>query len=115
MLQPCPALPVDAPCPDACRDRIEQQIIRAYVRLVTTDDAGGARTVTLARLDGLELRLTEAPMLDAPGVPPFWLEVHSLVTDMTLDSFGCFEFDEDELNAAVDFVWEAQQRHRTRH
>ena len=113
MLQPCLASVGDAPCPDAYRDQIEQRIIRAYVRLVMADDVEGTRTVTFARLAGLEARLTEAPVPDMPDVPPFWLEIHSVATGTTLDSLGCFEFDEDELNAAVDFVWESQQRHRT--
>jgi hypothetical protein len=114
MPQPCLTLVGDTPCPDAARDRIEQLIIRAYVRLVTAADDRRARTVTFARLAGLEYRLTETFMPDAPDLPPFWLEIHSLTTGTTLDSFGCFEFDEDELNAAVDFVWEGQQRHQIR-
>jgi len=114
MPQPCLALADADTCPAACRDQIEQQIIRAYVRLVTAEDAMGARSVTLARLAGLEVRLTEAPLAGTPNVPPFWLEIHSLATNTTLDSFGCFEFDEDELSAAVEFVWEGQQRHQTR-
>ena len=48
----------------ASRDRIEQQIIRAYVQLALTDDADCSRTVTLARLSGLEVRLTEAPWIE---------------------------------------------------
>jgi hypothetical protein len=114
MLQPCLTLAGDIRCRDADRDRIEQQIIRAYVRLVTAANDGGARTVTFARLAGLECRLTETFMPEAPDVPPFWLEIHSPTTGTTLDSLGCFEFDEDEMNAAVDFVWEGQQRHPTR-
>jgi hypothetical protein len=114
MLHACMAPAGDTRCPAADRDRIEQQIIRAYVRLVMAADERGARTVTFARLAGLECRLTETFMPDAPGVPSFWLEIHSLATDTILDSFGCFEFDEDELNAAIDFVWEGQQRHQIR-
>lgn len=98
----------------ACRDQIEQQIIRAYVQLALSDDAHCSRTVTLARLSGLEVRLTEAPWIDQPSLPPFWLELHSLTTGTTIDSIGCFDFGGDELVAAVDFVCEAKKRHRAR-
>jgi hypothetical protein len=99
---------------DTCRDRIEQQIIRAYVRLATEPDgADGSRTVTLARFGGLEVRLTEVPQQGRSDLPPFWLEIHSLVRGVTIDSIGCFEFDEDELEAIVDFICEAKQRYQT--
>jgi hypothetical protein len=98
----------------ACRDRIEQQIIRAYVRLAPSDDANCSRTVTLARLSGLEVRLTEAPWIEQPDLPPFWQEIHSLTTGSTVDSIGCFEFGADELEAAVDFDCETKHRHRAR-
>ena len=41
MLQSCWVSAGDAAWPDARRDRIEQQIIRAYVRLIFADEAGG--------------------------------------------------------------------------
>ena len=113
MLQSFAASVGDALWSDACRDRVEEQIIRAYVRLALTDDADGSRTVTLARLGSLEVRLTEMPRMELAGVPPFWLEICSLRTGSTLDSLGCFEFDEDELEAAVDFICHAEQRHQT--
>jgi hypothetical protein len=114
MLQPGTASEADATCCNECRDRIEQQIIRAYVQLALTDDADCSRTVTLARLSGLEVRLTEVPRTEQPDLPPFWLEIHSLATGSTVDSFGCFEFDDDELEAAVEFVCEAKQCHQAR-
>ena len=103
----------DAIRSDACRDRIEQQIIRAYVRLALTDDADGSRTVTLALLSGFEVRLTEMPRMELLGLPPFWLEIHAFGPGSTLDSLGCFEFDEDELETAVDFICNAEERYRT--
>jgi hypothetical protein len=116
MLLPWEAPLGDAVWPDPCRDRIEQQIICAYVRLAApASDDGISRTVTVTRLGSVELRLTEAPLLGLPDVPLFWLEVHSHLTGSTVDSLGCFEFDEDELAAAVDFVCEAQHLHQTRH
>ena len=110
MLQPCLTLAGDPPCPDADRDRIEQQIIRAYVRLVTAADDRGSRTVTFARLAGLECRLTETFMPEAPDVPTFWVEIHSVMTGTTLDSFGCFEFDENDLYDQVDVAGELQAK-----
>jgi hypothetical protein len=112
MPQPHAASDGDATGSDACRDRIAQQIIRAYVQLAMTHDVDGSRTVTLARRGGLEVRLTEAVSMERADLPPFWLEIHSLATASTIDSFGCFEFDEDELEAAVDFVCEVKQRHQ---
>jgi hypothetical protein len=45
-------------------------------------------------------------------MPPFWLEIYSHTSNATIDSCGCFEFDEDELSAAVEIVAEARQRHQ---
>ena len=112
MLQSCWVSAGDAAWPDARRDRIEEQIIRAYVHLVFATEADGSRTVTVSRQGSLEVRLTEMPR---PGLPTFWLEIHSLGTRSIIDSLGCFEFDEDELAAAVDFICEAQERHQTWH
>jgi hypothetical protein len=113
MLQSFRASMGDATWSDACRDRVEEQIIRAYMRLALTDDADGSRTVTLARLSSLEVRLTEIPRTELAGVPPFWLEICSPWTGSTLDSLGCFEFDEHELEVAVDFICDAELRHQT--
>jgi hypothetical protein len=116
MPQPHTASEDDVTYSDECRDRIEQRIIRAYVRLAApVDGAGGCRTVTLGRMGDVEIRLTEAPQEARPDLPPFWLEIHSLETGAAIDSLGCFEFDEDELTRAVDFVCEGTKRHRTRH
>jgi hypothetical protein len=114
MPQPSAASKGDATDDYACRDQIEQQIIRAYVRLALADDAHGSRTVKLTALSGLEVRLTEAPWLEQPDLPPFWLEIHSLTTGTTIDSLGCFDFGEDDLEAAIDFVCEAKDRHQAR-
>ncbi|MBM6583539.1 hypothetical protein ILT44_25390 [Microvirga sp. BT689] len=112
MLQSCWVSAGDGVWPEARRDQIEEQIIRAYVQLIFAAEADGSRTVTLSRQGGLEVRLTEMPL---PGMPTFWLEIHSLGTRSIIDSLGCFEFDEDELAAAVEFICEAQERHRTWH
>jgi hypothetical protein len=105
-----PAIGNHEPHAEACRDRIEEEIIRAYVRLaLTSDQANGHRTVTFAQFDGLEVRLTEILLGDHPVmIPPFWLEVYSHATDSVVDSCGCYEFDEDELGKAVELVFEAR-------
>jgi hypothetical protein len=96
---------------EACYDQIEQDIIRAYVQLaLTPDHANGFRTIRLAQFGAVEVRLSEAPLEDTPPtVPPFWVEIYSYESDSIVDSCGCFEFDEDELSAAVELVIEAQQ------
>lgn len=100
---------------DTHRDKIEQQIVRAYVHLTMCDDSDhGSRTVILARLGSIEIRLTKTPFADAMGMPPVWLEVYSHPRGATDDSLGCFGFDEDELRDAVDFVCEAEYLHQTR-
>ncbi|RDI60069.1 hypothetical protein [Microvirga subterranea] len=94
-----------------CRDRIEEQIIRAYVRLaLAPDQTGGLRTITLTQFGALEIRLTEVSgASEATPFPPFWVEIYSHESSCVIDSCGCFEFDEDELTAAVDLVVDAQR------
>lgn len=90
-------------------DHLEQQILRAYVRLaVTPERADGSRSATLARLGALEVRLTECPRTNGalPHVPPFWVEIYSHAAGSTVDSCGCFEFDEVELATATDLICE---------
>jgi len=102
---------------DLCSDEIEQQIIRAYVRLVfAAENTAGVRTTLVARFCSLEVRLSELP--DASGVqdlPPFWLEIYSHTTRSTVDSLGCFEFDQAELAMAVDLVLKARHRRELYH
>ena len=105
-----------AACPELCPDSLEQRIMCAYVQLATAlVRADGLRTVTLFRLDNLEVRLTEATPDIMMGLPPLWLELRSPVSGAIIDSLGCYEFDEDELTAAVGFILEATQRVRTLH
>ena len=88
-----------------CRDRIEEEIIRGYVRLACTpDQANGLRTITLGQFGALEVRLTENPHDASPHVPPFWLEIYSHACESVIERCGCFEFDEAELNVAVDLI-----------
>ncbi|MCB5176964.1 MULTISPECIES: hypothetical protein [Microvirga] len=106
------AMPGDAAArAAACRDRIEEELIRGYIRLaLTPDQASGMRTITLAQFGALEVRLTELTSRDeATPMPPFWVEIYSHACGSVVDSCGCFEFDEDELNRAVELVLEARQ------
>ncbi len=96
---------------DLCADEIEQRIIRAYVRLVFQPvDTANARSVVVMRLGPLEVRLTELQPGDVtPGVPLFWIEVFDWPQQVSIDSVGCYEFDEDELVAAVEMIVNAAQ------
>jgi len=86
----------------------------AYVELAAAQEhTDRLRTVTLFRRGSLELRLTEMAQDRITGLPSFWLELHSLASGATIDSFGCHEFNESELAAAVEFVLEAKPRMRS--
>ena len=105
------AMAASAPCPAQDADWIEQKIIRGYVRLaMEPHDLDGCRAVTLVRLGGLEVRLMEVPSEGMAGLPTFWLELRSRTTGATIDSLGCYEFDEDELSSAVMFIQDATHR-----
>ena len=98
-------------CPTLDADWIEQNIIRAYVRLaMEPHDMDGCRAVTLVRRSGLEVRLLEVSSDEMVGLPALWLELRSQITGATIDSLGCYEFAEEELSAAVMFVQDATHR-----
>jgi hypothetical protein len=101
---------------DLCADEIEQRIIRAYVGLVyQAVDAANRRSVVVMRLGTLEVHLTELHPDDVtPGVPPFWIEVFDWPQQASIDSVGCYEFDEDELTAVVEMIVSAAQDTRRR-
>ena len=92
------------------RDEIEERIIRAYIRLVFVElGVPGYRTVTVTRLNGLEVRLTEQLPAEV-GVPPYSLEIYSETAGCIINSCDCTEFDEDEMTAAVEMIASAQCR-----
>jgi hypothetical protein len=97
-------------------DEIEQRIIRAYVQLACSPrERGRPRSLTVARLRQLDVRLTEASS-EIPGMPPFWLEVYSNASHSVIDSYGCSDFDEDDLATAVQMIMSADLRaHNLRH
>ncbi|WP_262269424.1 hypothetical protein [Microvirga yunnanensis] len=91
-------------------DQIEQLLIRAYVRLVYRPRRASAFrvTVVVGHIGPIDVRLTEMePEAVALGQPPFWLEIYSHTSGSTIDSCGCFAFDEDELGRAVEMILEA--------
>jgi hypothetical protein len=97
-------------------DEIEQRIIRAYVQLACSPwEKGGSRSLTVARLSQLDVRLTEVSP-EIPSMPLFWLEVHCSASHSVIDSCGCSDFDEDELATAVAMILSAELRaHDRRH
>jgi hypothetical protein len=97
-------------------DEIERRIIRAYVQLAySPQEKGESRSLIVARLNWLDVRLTEVSS-EIPGMPPFWLEVYSNASHSVIDSYGCSEFDEDDLATAVQMIMSADLRaHDRRH
>ncbi len=90
-------------------DEIEHRIVQAYIRLAFgADKARGSRTISVTRSGFLEVQMTEmhAEIL-APGMPLFLLEVFSLPSRSTVDSYGFFDLNDTELAAAAEFVLEA--------
>jgi hypothetical protein len=101
---------------DLCADEIEQRIIRAYVQLVYQPvNKDNSRSVVVMRLGSLEVRLTELHPADTgQNLPPFWIEVFDWRPRASIDSVGCYEFDEDELAAAVEMIVSAARDTRRR-
>jgi hypothetical protein len=67
----------EPPLSDADLNRIEQRIIKAYLRLALTSYVDDTRTVRLLRAGALEIRMTEVALSEAtPGLPSYWLELY---------------------------------------
>jgi hypothetical protein len=112
MSQPC-ATPGHAEAQTIpCRDWVEQEIIRAYVRLVfAQDQKNGSRTITIMRVGTLEVRLTELCQdYDLPTLPPLWVELYCCASESVVAFCNGYEFDEGEINAAVELVLSAYSR-----
>ncbi|WP_322883874.1 hypothetical protein [Microvirga lotononidis] len=97
-------------------DEIERRIIRAYVQLAYSPwERGGFRSLIVARLSWLDVRLTEVSS-EFLGMPPFWLDVYSNASQSVIDSYGCSGFDEDDLATAAQMILSADLRaHDLRH
>jgi hypothetical protein len=95
-----------------CRDWVEQEIIRAYIRLIFAPlKQNGSRTITILRVDTLEARVTELHQdYDLPTFPPLWVEIYSHASNSVIAFSGSYEFDEIELDAAVELVLSAYTR-----
>ena len=112
MSQPC-AAPGHAEAQTIpCRDWVEEQIIRAYVRLCFAhDQKNGSRTITIMRVGTLEVRLTELRQdYDMPTFPPLWVELYCRASKSVVAFCNGYEFDEDEMDAAVELVLTAYSR-----
>jgi hypothetical protein len=95
---------------DLCAYEIEQRIIRAYIRLVSQAENTGNSRPIVVRLGPVQVHLTEMHPEDTTlGLPPFWIEVFDGTGQVSIDSIGCHEFDEDELTTAVEVVLSAAQ------
>lgn len=93
---------------ELCPDAIEQRIICAYIGLLFSPQVGERRTTTVGWLGPREIRLTEIEPANTPaGTPPFWVEVYCHARRAVLDSCGCFEFDDAELDKIVTLVMDA--------
>jgi hypothetical protein len=102
--------------PELCPHRVEQRIMAAYVQLAAVlDHSSSPRTVTVFWVGSLEVSLTEAAQNMIVGLPPLQLELRSPESGAILDSLGCYDFDEGELAAAVEFILDAMRRVRTLH
>ena len=105
-IEPQARMRATEPTADTCRNLIEQAIMIAYVQLaLKPKDAAGARSAVILHAGDLTFRLTEVLQPPQSDLPPLWLE--ALAGDLIIDSFGCFEFDGDELPTAVEFVRQA--------
>jgi hypothetical protein len=93
-------------------DRIEQAIIRGYVRLLFTPrEQCGSRTTTVIRFGDTEVRLTELSRDRTNGSKPFLLEIYSHALLVTIGRRACFDLNEPELASAVEFVEHATRTH----
>jgi hypothetical protein len=74
-------------------DEIEHRIAQAYMRLVfRTGNARGSRTVSVTQSGLIEVQMTEMPpAILTPGMPLFLLEIFSLPSHSSVDSYGCFD------------------------
>ncbi|WP_114948965.1 hypothetical protein [Microvirga calopogonii] len=87
-------------------------ILRAYVQLTAVlDRASGAKTATLVRFGLVEVGLSELTQVEdaVTRFPPYWLEVYSHSTGITLDSYGYFTLDKPVLAAAADLICAAER------
>lgn len=91
---------------DPCVDRIEQLLFRAYARLVfMARNPARPRAVIVAQFGSLEVRLNElSDAYKSQAMPPLWVEIYSHANCSITDSYGMFEFNEDELSQAVELI-----------
>ena len=89
----------------------ETRLIRAYLNLFLARRAeDGSKTVSLSRFGCYDVRLVE--FVDDVLADPFqlWIELYSHETELTLDSFGCDDF-EAAVRVADEFIAQASTLH----
>jgi hypothetical protein len=98
------------------RDQIAQRLVEAYAQLpMTPPNRVGTRTVTLGQFGCAKVHLTQLPREQTgSSIPPLWLEVFSHDDGTTIDGYGCFDLEENELTAAVDLILAVMRRHMGR-
>jgi len=101
---------------DRCADEIEQRIVRAHMQLMfQADDADDPRSLVVMRLGAIEIRLTELRLSEVGStLPPLWIEVFDWMEETSIDSIGCYGFDDDEMPAAVAMIVNAARESQSR-
>jgi hypothetical protein len=91
---------------------IKQRIIDSCIQLVLQADCGDdVNAVTVLRLGSFEVRLSRFSSDNVMhGVPRLWLEAFSHVNRSCIDSYGCSEFDEADLEIALDLILHTYRR-----
>jgi hypothetical protein len=88
--------------------RWESRVAAAYVQLALSCAAqDGARSVRIARVGRLDLRLVEPARPASVDDPLFWLELYDNDAEMTIDSCGCDDL-QDAAKAAEQLIREAR-------
>jgi hypothetical protein len=90
----------------------EWRLVRAYLALFLAPvDDHGTKTVLLARHGSYDVRLVEFAQELSDDVPLLWLELHAHDAQCSLDSCGCYDFDEAVI-AVERFISQARALNR---
>jgi hypothetical protein len=76
-------------CNTSARTLTELIIAKTYVRLCATPEDNPEASVSLASIDGYEIRMLAGPAVDLDSAPLFWLELFDHSTKTSVDSFCC--------------------------
>lgn len=88
--------------------RWESRVATAYVQLALSDaPQDGSRSVRIARVGHLDLRLVEPASPASADEPLFWLELYDNTVEVVIDSCGCDDL-QDAARAAEQLFGEAR-------